>query len=74
MCAREDIGAPSMLRLMRRAGGFGEDVANLNFELEVESSGVGKGTPGAKHRLYSDQVPTIASNPTCSWPSCSISV
>jgi hypothetical protein len=44
-----------MLRLMRRAGGFGEDVANLNFELGVESSGVGKGTPGAKHRLYSDQ-------------------
>ena len=36
MCAREAIGAPSMLRLMRRAGG--EDVANLRFELGVESS------------------------------------
>ena len=26
---REDIGAPSMLRLMRKTGGLGEHVANL---------------------------------------------
>ncbi len=35
MC--DAIGAPSMLRLIRRAG-LGDDVANLIFELGVESS------------------------------------
>ena len=38
MCVCEGIGAPSVLRLIRRAGGLGEDVANLRFELAVESS------------------------------------
>jgi hypothetical protein len=39
-CAREAIGAPSMLRLIHRAvvREVGEDVANLRFELGVESS------------------------------------
>ena len=38
MCVCEAIGAPSMLRLIRRAGALGEDVANLRIELGVESS------------------------------------
>jgi hypothetical protein len=39
VCARrEAMGAPSMLRLIRRAGGLGKDVADLRFELGVESS------------------------------------
>jgi len=40
VCAREAIGAPSMLRLIHRAvvREVGEDVANLRFELGVESS------------------------------------
>ena len=38
MCVCEAIGAQSMLRLIRRAGGLGEDVDNLRFELGVESS------------------------------------
>ena len=29
MCAHEGIGAPSMLRLIRRAGGLGEDVTDV---------------------------------------------
>ena len=33
MCACEAIGAPSMSRLMRRAGGLGEDVADIRFEV-----------------------------------------
>ena len=37
-CVCEAIGAQSMLRLIRRAGGLGEDVDNLRFELGVESS------------------------------------
>ena len=37
----ESIDAPSMLRLMRRAGGLGEDVANLRFDLGAESSSQG---------------------------------
>ena len=38
MCAREAIGASSMLRLIRRAGSLGENVADLRFELGVKSS------------------------------------
>jgi hypothetical protein len=34
----ESIDAPSMLRLMRRAGGLGEDVANLRFDLGAEAA------------------------------------
>jgi hypothetical protein len=40
VCAREAIGAPSMLRLIRKAGGLGENVADLRFELGVPSSAV----------------------------------
>jgi len=32
VCAREAIGAPSMLRLIRRAGGLGEDVVYFRVE------------------------------------------
>ena len=38
MCAREEVGAPSMLRFIRRAVASGEDVADLRFELGVKSS------------------------------------
>ena len=37
-CARGATGAPSMLRFIRMALVLGEDVANLRFELGVESS------------------------------------
>ena len=39
MCARVEIGAPSVLRLIRRAEGcgLGEDVADLRFELGVKA-------------------------------------
>ena len=37
MCAREVIGAPSMLRLIRRVCVLGEDVTDLRFELGVKS-------------------------------------
>ena len=38
MCACETIGAPSMSRLIRRAGGLGEDVADIRFEVGVKCS------------------------------------
>jgi len=37
VCVCEAIGAPSILRLIRRTGGLGKDVANLRFELGLES-------------------------------------
>jgi hypothetical protein len=37
-CARKAIGAPSMIRWIRRGCGLGEDVADLRFELSVKSS------------------------------------
>ena len=40
MYVREAMGASSMLRLIRRGCGLGEDVADLGFELEVEISAV----------------------------------
>jgi hypothetical protein len=38
VCVHEAIGASSMLRLIRRAGGLGMDDVDLRFELGVESS------------------------------------
>ena len=38
MCARVEIRAPSMLRLIRRTGVLDEDVVNLRFDLGVESN------------------------------------
>ena len=38
MCTCEVIRAPSMLRLIRRTFDLGENVADLSFELEVQSS------------------------------------
>ena len=38
MCARKVIGAPSMIRWIRRGCGLGEDVADLRFELSFKSS------------------------------------
>ena len=38
MCSREAIGASSMLRLIRRGCGLGENVADVRSELAVKSS------------------------------------